>query len=472
MLVNSRFIKIFGFFVFFILSVAAYHWYRERVIYLDSAYYAFNLLNDGYPCAEHNRYSLYLYQLIPWAMYGLGFSVASILKVYSLTHILLHALVFVILVKWKKNVHALVLLIMQFIGYRECFFLSVNETALAISSVVLLSALLERNHEKKLNFYTLAGVLLCTLIALYSHPMAMILLPFVIGLSWLNQGKLKPSISLIGSIISFVAVLIIKMLTQKESGYEGNLFGQLANSPEILKNLKGTHSFDFFFGRMNADSPFGKIYFIPVVLFIAGTVLFVFSKDYLKLAYYFIGNILFWILITLVFNQGDGTIFMEKNYTPWIFTVLFPFVFLKLPKPIINSRVLIPICLAIFIYSGYGIDRASEMYSKRIYLMDRLITEKNPEGHGKILLHDSTVNHEEWLGIWALPYETILLSKVKNIQVVSAKIYHGEESIERELDRKDIFLGADFIPVLPESYLIRWEEFHIPDQRYIKIDGP
>ena len=86
--------------------------------------------------------------------------------------------------------------------------------------------------------------------------------------------------------------------------------------------------------------------------------------------------------------------------------------------------------------------------------MDQLITVKN-QGYSRLILQDSTVNHDEWLGIWALPYESILLSKVKNIPVVTAKIYHNEESINKELYRKDIFIGADFIPVLPDTFLIK-----------------
>ncbi len=112
------------------------------------------------------------------------------------------------------------------------------------------------------------------------------------------------------------------------------------------------------------------------------------------------------------------------------------------------------------------------MYKTRLYLMDQLITSKNPSQAPKLLVQDSTVDHEKWLGIWALPYETLLLGKVKHIPNVTAKIYHNEEHINKELGRTDIFLGADFIPVLPATYLLNQKYFKLPETTYIMILNP
>lgn len=462
-----------GYSLFFLLSLAAIVLFKERVIYVDSAYYAFNLYNEGMPVAEHNRYALYIYQLLPWLMMKLGFSVAMVLRMYSLSHVLVHLIAFVILLRLKQPKMALLLLIMQVVGYRECFFLTVNETALAISSTLLFAAYIEHfeHHKSSLTKRVLIYLILL-LIALFSHPMAMILLPFVLGYHLVRYRFAKEKIrSLIPPVLVLSVVFLFRKLVSKESGYEDDLFAQLNHTAQILGNLKDIYSFKFFTGEFKPEAYFFQVYFMPVLATLLVIVLYLRKRQYLQLFYYLLSSLAFWLLIIILFNRGDGNIFMEKNFTPWILVSFYPLKDLleqdteKLPWATYFAT------LFIIVFSLYGVSRVTPMYQKRLYLMDRLICEKN-EGHSKLLIQDSTVNHDEWLGIWALPYETILLSAVKKMPIVTAKIYHNEETINKELGRKDIFLGADFIPVLTTDYLIKNPKLKPLEETYHAIEKP
>ncbi len=466
-------VRLTGIALFTLLCILAVYWYKERVLYIDSAYYAFNLFNNGYPAAEHNRYALYLYQLIPWGLFEIGASVPITLRVYSVCHILLHALTFLLLLRMKQPRLAALLLIMQVIGYRECFFLTVNETALAISATSLLAGLLNlRTDDNRWSWSDNILSALCILIALFSHPMAMVLLPFVIGFHFIRQVKnttvRKQSWQLIATMVILV---IIKKLLSNSSGYEDDLYAQLNQSWHIITNLKDIYSFKFFTGEFKLQGAFFRIYWIPTALFLLSLWLIVTKKDWKILTYQLLSSIGLWLLIIILFNRGDGTIFMEKNFTPWIFVALYPLVYyikideIRLPWPAFASIVLI------YLVSFSGIFKVSDMYSKRLYLMDQLITQK-ADGHSKLLIQDSTVNHDEWLGIWALPYETLLLSKVKDMPNVSARIYRNEDNINKELHRTDIFLGADFIPVLTAEYLLNQKVFPLKEETYYIIEKP
>ncbi len=459
--------------LFALLSILAIYWYKERVLYIDSAYYAFNLLNNGYPAAEHNRYALYLYQLIPWGLFEMGASVSITLRVYSACHILLHALAFLLLLRMKQPRLAALLLIMQIIGYRECFFLTVNETALAISATSLLAGLLNlRASQNSWSWTDIVLSALCILIALFSHPMAMVLLPFVIGFHFIRQVKntmvKQQSWQLIAALVILVA---IKKLLSSGSGYEDDLYAQLHQTWYIITNLQDIYSVKFFTGEFKSQGAFFRIYWMPTALYLMSLWLIITRKDWKVLAYQLLSSTGLWLLIIIFFNRGDGTIFMEKNFTPWIFVALYPLAYYikidenRSPWPALASIVLI------YLVSFSGIHNVSDMYSKRLYLMDQLITEK-AEGHSKLLIQDSTVNHDEWLGIWALPYETLLLSKVKSIPNVSARIYKNDASINKELYRTDIFLGADFIPVLPANYLLNQKVFPLKEETYYIIEKP
>ena len=466
-------VRLTGIALFTILCILAIYWYKERVLYIDSAYYAFNLFNNGYPAAEHNRYALYLYQLIPWGLFEMGASVPITLRVYSVCHILLHALAFFLLLRMKQPRLAALLLVMQVIGYRECFFLTVNETALAISATSLLAGLLNlRADANRWSWSDNILSALCILIALFSHPMAMVLLPFVIGFHFIRQVKNTTVKQQSWQLIATMAILvIIKKLLSNGSGYEDDLYAQLNQTWHIITHLSDIYSFKFFTGEFKLQGAFFRIYWVPSLLFLLGIGLIIAKKDWKVLAYQLLASIGLWLLIIIFFNRGDGTIFMEKNFTPWIFVALYPLAYYikidenRSPWPALASVVLI------YLVSFSGIFNVSDMYSKRLYLMDQLITEK-AEGHSKLLIQDSTVNHDEWLGIWALPYETLLLSKVKDIPNVSARIYRNDSTINKELHRTDIFLGADFIPVLTAEYLLNQKVFPLKEETYYIIDKP
>lgn len=466
-------LRLTGIALFIFLMLIAAVWYKERVLYIDSAYYAFNLFNNGYPAAEHNRYALFLYQLIPWGMFEAGASIPLTLRVYSVCHILLHGIAFLMLFRMKQPLLAALLLIMQIIGYRECFFLSVNETALAISATCLLVGWLNfRQIAQKWAFWDILLCVICILIALFSHPMSMILLPFILGFHFIRNKQnviVKKQTLSVGLMLTVLA--LGKKFLSSGSGYEDDLYAQLNNTWHILSNLKDIYSFKFFTGEFKLQGGFFKIYWIPAVLMILCIYLMAQKKLWMQLTYYALCSVGFWLLIIVFFNRGDGTIFMEKNFTPWIFVALYPLTFLIKLQETKTHWPLISGIAIIYLIAFNGIFQVKDMYQKRLYLMDQLITKK-ADGHSKLLIQDSTVNHEEWLGVWALPYETLLLSKVKGIPEVSARIYKNDSTINKELHRKDIFLGADFIPVLPASYLLNKSVFHLKDERYYAIEKP
>ncbi len=464
-------IRWIGISLFAVLGILSVVLYKERVLYVDSAYYAFNLFNKGFPNAEHNRFALYLYQLIPWGMFELNMPMSLTLRVYSLCHILLHAIAFLLLLKWKQPKMAGLLVIMQIIGYRECFFLAVNETALAISATSLLAGYLNYIQIKATRkLHDILVFSACLMIGLFSHPMAMIMIPFVIGYHIIEfKWSRKIRSNIYALMVIALLVFILKKMVSNGSGYEDDLFAQLHNTKNILYNLSDVYSFKFFTGEFKLEAYFFKIYWIPLLIVVFNLLMLYRLNKPVLLTYYILSTVSLWLIIIIFFNRGDGNIFMEKNYTPWIFVALYPLVtviqlkgeHLQLKHSIAH--------VGILLFSLWGIYNIKDMYSKRLYLMDQLITVKNP-GKSKLLINDSLVNHEEWLGVWALPYETLLLSKVKGIPDVTAKIYKGEPNIEKEIYRKDIFLGADFIPVLPASFLLNQEVYHLKDEPYYKIE--
>lgn len=460
-----------GSILFTALGIASLLLYKERVLYLDSAYYAFNMINEGHPAAEHNRYAMYIYQFIPWLMLKLQVPIPAILKVFSLCHILVHALVFALLLRLRQYGLAALLAIMQVLSYRECFFLAVNETALAISAALMLAGLLNHYQAARIAFMQVFWYLLCILVGLFSHPMAMVLVPFVVIYHFIGHppgNRSKPAILIAG----FILLFLVKKFTSHASSYESDLYAQLKSSFDILSHLDQVYSFNFFFGQFKTNAYFFNIYFIPLSLAVLGSWKLWRIGQHRLLIFYLLSLVGSWLLIVILFNRGDGNMFMEKNFTPWVMIAMYPWTHLlnyeKGQMPAVPSVVYV----LIIGYSIFGISRVTPMYHKRQELMQQLITERNPAKAPKLLMQDSAVDHEKWLAVWALPYETLLLGKVLDVPNVTARVYRNEASVNKELGRADIFLGADFIPPLPATYLLNQRYFKLEEKPYLPIDPP
>ncbi len=459
------------YFVFLLVVTLIY--FKERVLYVDSAFYAFNFINNEFPAAEHSRYSLYIYQLIPWIALKLGFPISIVLRLYSFSHVFIHALFFLILIKLKQPKLAILVTIIQFISYRECFFLTVNETALSLSFTLLYIGIINsfKNAPVIISFTVL---FLCVLFSFYSHPMSIVVISFAIGYfivdNFENKTKFNLKSNLSIAVLAFLLAFIVKKLFSESTGYENNLYDQLKNFKAIVGNINNIYPTHFFFDSFKWQSYFMKMYWIPSIVFVVMIGYYALKKQWLKLIYYFLSVLGLWILTAIIFNQGDGNIFMEKNFTPWVFITLLP-LFFVFDDTWMNKHGFYACVLLLFIglYSFYGISNYLPIFQKRVYLLDELITIKNPNSQPKLLVHDSTINHEEWLGTWALPYESILLSKIKNMPTITAKVIHLQNYDEKMMYNNNTFIGADFFPILTTEYVLKNPKLKIENKPYVWI---
>ena len=456
-----------GLFIFVFLGIGALMFYQERVIYIDSSYYAFNLINEGYPAAEHNRYALYLYQVLPWFLLKLNASIPLILKAFSLSHVGIHLIAFFILLKIRQYPLALLLSFLQIICYRECYYLSVNETSLAISTCLLLSGLMRYFSESGFSLTKQSFCyFICILIAVFSHPIAMLLIPFVLVYHYIYYKKPMQAIFFI-CMVEFINVMVLKFSLGKSSSYETELYIQIKNSFDILQNIENIYSFHYFYGGLSLKSNFVQLYLTPILLSIFGCIYY-FKKKKLAFALYnAVASLGMFFIIIVLFNRGDGNMFMEKNFAPLIFILIFPLTELqfKAPKMLLGLLFLVFYAFNSFI----EIYQSADPYTKRYQIVEEIVKGESLRNHHKIIIQDSLINHDIWLGTWALPYETLLISKILNQPNTTVRIYKNEDQINKELYRTDLFLGADFIPPLPATYLLNQKYFKLPNQLYWKL---
>jgi hypothetical protein len=298
--------------------------------------------------------------------------------------------------------------------------------------------------------------------------MAMLIIPFLLVYHILIFSKVKAMKTILfACLLEFAIIVVIKKFISKESSYEIELYQQIINSPDIIKNLFEVYSFKYFAGGFNLNSNFIQLYFIPLLCLISSIIYFVIQKKYWLGAFLITGNIGLWLVIVILFNRGDGNMFMEKNFAPWILIALFPLIDIRANRKLKNYSI---VFIAIYsLNSILGIIKASQPYTYRYHLIEKILLAESKIKQNKIIIQDSLVNHDIWLGTWALPYETLLMGKVMKIPNSSIRIYKNEEIINKELNRTDLFLGADFIPPLPATYLLNQKYFKLSEQKYKEL---
>lgn len=256
-------------------------------------------------------------------------------------------------------------------------------------------------------------------------------------------------------------------MTSSSSSYETDLYEQIKNSASIISNIKEVYSFKYFAGGFNIKSNFIQLYIVPLIAFVFGLIYNLNKKKYLLTTFVLLSNIGLWLITIILFNRGDGNMFMEKNFAPWILISIYPLIDVNLQLN--KIKVLYFLILSYSINSLYGIYEASKPYTTRYKIIENILVNESKQNQHKLIIQDSLVNHDIWLGTWALPYETLLMSKVLKIPNSSIRIYKNEEQINKELQRTDLFLGADFIPPLPATYLLNQKYFKLSEEKYIVI---
>ena len=77
-------VLIIGSVTYIILGVLALLFYKERMAFLDASFILFYILKDGEFAIQANRFGAILTQAFPLYSSKLGFSLSTIMKVYSL----------------------------------------------------------------------------------------------------------------------------------------------------------------------------------------------------------------------------------------------------------------------------------------------------------------------------------------------------------------------------------------------------
>lgn len=464
---SNRLPGVLGHLCFFVLLVASVYFYKERIIFSDSAFQFFKIVNFETINVEAYRYGAILPELPLLLAMKLGFGLKMLLITYSAAFVALYYVIFLICSQLLKNTPAALSIVFIFLlCIKESFYYPVTETQQCLVFSVLLFAILQYPKFKS-SVIQLSLALLVIVLSFFTHPVALYTLTFLIGYNAIdkkNLGTVKPYIL----ILAVAGLALGKVVLTNENSYEGKFFAELLQSPAIILNLSGTYSKHFFFDRING-------LYLGVVVFEFILVLYLlYKKEYLKLLWQSGFSFIFMIVTLLAYNKGDSNILMERAFMPLALLTSVPLMKEMLEN---NRNYQLPktLFLLLIVFTCFNrIGKQGVAFRERIRFNQELMA-KTARFPNRKFIADSKDLQKYYNTFWSYSFETLLLSAITE-NIPTQTIYPANDVVQLTKyteNPNSIFLGAEFwlewnIGNLNPKY------FDLPKETayvVIKIDG-
>lgn len=448
-----RSLQLLGHLFFLILIILSIVFYKERILHFDSAYYTFNLLFSEDFFIAHDRTVSYASQLLPLFAIKMGWSLKTVLVLYSLSFMLLFYAIYNIIVYGFKNVEGgIFLALCVSLTVRYKFYAAISEVYFSLALAALLIAWLTKNKAqfpKLTNLQNFLIGLFLVFLLTTSHPI--IVLPvlsfFAFDLFYNKQWKNVWNWGLIAATIGAFAFKFIGIQNDSDS-YESNrindTFAQLIDYQSLF-DLKVWDILQWYFETQ---------YAFPFVVFVISIIILLARKHIMSSIILILSILALIVVIMLTFAYVNGKIYaMIDGYLGLVGVVVaIPILYAILKsKQHVLSFIVVSVLLLYNLHRIYG---TRKYFQKReAYIEQKVEQNVLPEQRKLVLRMQDFIWDKYWF-YWALPYETLLLTALESPDK-AATIYMAEwnETEEKWGEKTDILLGdGRKIEKFPKQY--------------------
>ena len=423
------------------------------MLHFDSAYYTFNLLYNQDFYIAHGRTISYASQWMPLLAMKLGFSLKTVLVVYSMSFMLLFYGIYNLIVYGFRNIEGGIFLALAVsLTVRYKFYAGISEVFFSLALAALLIGWLTKNRDQfhRLTAWQnlLIGILL-VLVLTTGHPI--IILPvlsfFAFDVCYNRRWKDLYNWGLIAFAVG-VFYYRFSSIQGNTGSYESNRFNNaFANLEEFngLFELRVWEIIQWYFETQ---------YAFPIVICAVCLLILIARKKILSSLVILLSVLALLAMIMVTYSYLNGKIYaMIDGYIGLIGVVLaIPifYVLLKSKQHLI-SVVVITLLLAFNLHRIYG---TREFFQKRQSYIEEMIEQNVQPNQRKLVLRMQDFIWDQFWYPWAMPYETLLYSSIKHPEN-AASIYMAEwnEGEEKWEKLKEVLPGdGRKIQNLPKKY--------------------
>jgi hypothetical protein len=423
---------------------------------MDAGYMSFNLINEKTFAIEHQRFSFIYLQSLPLLLVQLNLSLKVILLVMSIWSTLLYGLIAWVLVKvFDELTLALFWIAMLIMPFKALFHFALCESFMSIGfSILVLGYLLYLNKKKSIHqkneFIVLLVLVLSTL---FFHPSSILYLVIVGWYYFLNHGFDSHFKKFIYSMAFGV---ILYWFLKPSTGYDDTILNHFF-SKSVISNLYESYLFDYLHGNWKG------FYFFFTLLLWGVCIYFVVLKKYWVALLYVLSVLMVLLICAIVYHKGDSAYFMEKNLAPFCMAILIPIHYIIKQ----NDKSWVTLILVVFVFAVNLIQlyKMGMGFTERTEKIESLVNLMATKGIKKGVFSKGVYHYSENVGIWTLPYETLMLSRLKFEQTVTVFGASNAQDKLMEIGDENVFLGADFFPPLP------LEKLHFNEKYFKDLNG-
>ena len=393
------FIGIAAYVIMLILSIL---FYKERIIFLDTAFSLFHIVKDNSFSIQVYRFGDVFSQLLPVLASNAGLSWNVAIMLYSFGYMLYYFACFFICGSiLKRYDFALVVLLLNLLFVSETFYWITSQLpqSIALLMVILAFASEKQLSTAKVSTYFLLLVALVTLS--FFHPLVVFAMLYSVIFFMKRSELFKDKRLLYVISIVFFSGVLLKAIAFR-TPYERHSLSGIKNFIVLFPDY-----FRLYSNKQFLSNCLSKYYWIPL-LFSGIVVLYCMTRKWQQLVIFLV-FFLCYLLLTNVSYPGSITnaFYIESIYLPLSIFLALPFVFDLLPV-LGKQRLALPVIALIILTGCVRIYSAHTLYTNRLVLERKYLDEY---GDKKVIIGAKKSDLDQLLMLWGTPYEFLLLSE-------------------------------------------------------------
>lgn len=430
-----------------ILLFLSGYFYLEKIALFDSAYLTVEMINSKGFMVVHGRYPLILTQLLPVLLINLNAPISYVLFSYAINFYLLYLGCFLLASLWFKQPQiALIIPLVCSINSAHVFFIQ-TEVLHGLVFCVTFWAWLKQHKPVQANTLTQAIVgILCFACAVLFHPVANLMVMFLLGLEIINNAKHKP---LYGWLVIATIWFLIKPSLPNTGGYENQFYSQKTTLTDTIFNLTESTVIRFYVGHFN------HLYYLCTTLFAASVGVLFWKKKHL-LVLFFILSWIGYLLVMAVTFKGDSQAMMERVYLA-LALIACVAMLMALEELSFKKNWTLALILVLFGNGLWFILKASKSPTKHLKEELSLAASLQKKEGNKFYGFNKDISFAYDFSLWPLAAEQLLLSAIYYPnQIKTVYIFEDEktatEVINNQVNEHTILLAPFYLVTQTTAY--------------------
>lgn len=431
-----------GFFIIYLYM--SLFFFQERTMLFDSANFSFQIIQNQDFFFPLHRYGCGITQILPLTLLKLGLNLKGVLVSYSFSLAFFYYFLFLIIGHLLKDTKLIYIYLLTLcLTYRNTFYFGVSEFSQGLALSVLLLGIVKalinnsNNNWKKIIFFFASLTLIFS--QYYFHPLSIISIVFVLTYILVKSKKYmnKELLFLFVFTISWYGYnLLIK---SKTGGYESERM----------------ESFKLFFSTYDTilDLPSARYFFkflkgtplISFVIILFGALWLFVKKRHILSILFLLFPFSYLVFIIIAYHKGEAPNMYEQYY---IYFGFFGAIVLSDVFALISPKKGFWTTILLLIMGLQGIYLSRKQPEIKKEFISSLVQKAAEYNYDKYLIKESDYPFSFGWSTFALPVETLLMSKLKMDKVITFYVAEDEKELKWPREKNRFFCKESIHPRL------------------------